>query len=165
MQKTRKKTQVKKEDTIIGKRWIYAWIIISIIIIDQFVKYIVIKHLINKIAIIPKILELEFVINTGGAFGIFNNYTMIISVISSIIILTALFYSRTILENDYFYMPIGLIIGGAISNLIDRIMYGFVIDFISISIWPVFNLADTAITMGVLWISYNYYRKKEFMLN
>jgi signal peptidase II len=56
----------------------------------------------------------------------------------------------------------GLILGGALSNLLDRVIYGYVIDYIDIRIWPVFNLSDTAITTGVFLIFLSSFRFRKF---
>jgi signal peptidase II len=89
--------------------------------------------------------------NTGAAFGIFQGNNSVFVVLAFIIIALILAYFPTIPQSDYFFrLALSLQLGGAVGNLIDRLMRGFVTDFISIGRFPVFNVADSCITMGVV---------------
>ena len=104
--------------------------------------------------VIPKIFHFTLVHNTGIAFGLFKNMGIVFIIVSVIAILffSWFLYSRR-QEKDFSTFSIlafSLIIGGAFGNLIDRLQFGFVIDFIDFRIWPVFNIADSAITIGAL---------------
>ena len=103
--------------------------------------------------VIRNVLHMTLVHNTGIAFGLFKNQGIVFIIIPMIaIILLAfnIYYYRSNKENlsRMYIVAFSLILGGAIGNLIDRITFGYVIDFIDFRIWPVFNVADSAITIG-----------------
>ncbi len=89
--------------------------------------------------------------NTGAAFGIFQHHTHILTFLSILTILVILIFYRKISHSGRILrIGIGLVAGGASGNLIDRLMFGYVIDFLDFQVWPVFNIADSAITVGVV---------------
>ncbi|MCL0091291.1 signal peptidase II [Dehalococcoidales bacterium] len=98
--------------------------------------------------------------NYGAAFGLFQDQTFTLIIVAlvgiSILLLYALFiYPRfSPLHDRLGKLALGLILGGTVGNLIDRLHFGYVTDFISIGIWPVFNLADSAIVVGVITFAY-----------
>lgn len=104
---------------------------------------------------------IRFPPNTGAAFGLFpdQSFILIIVAIAGIILLLvyALFIYRRypFLNNLPGRVALGLILGGTIGNLIDRLRFGGVTDFISIGIWPAFNLADSAVVVGVILFAYS----------
>lgn len=116
--------------------------------------------------IIDNFLNITYVRNTGAAWSILDNNTWIVTVISLLIIIGIICYvyrnrvSKKILKIGY-----GLILGGAIGNFIDRIVYGYVIDFIDIDIfgwnYPIFNLADMFIVVGVILVMIDAWRCKK----
>jgi len=99
--------------------------------------------------------RITYTTNTGGAFGILGNQGFLIVVTTMIGIAAILLYSRYPLFNRMLaQIALGLLLGGAVGNLIDRIFQGEVTDFIDVGAWPVFNFADTAITAGVILFLY-----------
>lgn len=105
--------------------------------------------------------DLHFVVkNTGAGFGILaNQYDMLIW-ISFFVIGLIFFYYDKIPANKFVQLSVGLILGGTIGNLIDRIRLNYVIDFIDLKFWPSFNIADSAVTVGVIiLIAYMVKRK------
>ena len=130
--------------------------ILAILAVDQCSKALVHFRLTigQSIPIIHNILYLTFIKNTGAAFGLFKNGTLIFIVISIVaVVLISALILKSIKKNDFLTDPVfnfGLIFiaSGALGNLIDRLRFGYVIDFIDIRIWPVFNIADTSITIG-----------------
>ena len=98
--------------------------------------------------------------NTGAAFGIFKGYSLaliIVDIIGIIVILLLVFVLRSrwsFLDSIPVLSAIGLVIGGTIGNLIDRLYQGYVTDFLDFKVWPVFNVADSAVTVGVIIIAY-----------
>ena len=131
----------------------------SIVFFDQFSKLYFSKILsINEsLPIIRGILHFTLVHNTGIAFGLFKNQGIvfiIIPIIATVLLVFNVYYYRynqDDLSRSYI-IAFSLILGGAIGNLIDRIYLGYVIDFIDFRIWPVFNVADSAITIGAVII-------------
>ncbi len=96
-------------------------------------------------------VQLTLVHNTGAAFGLFQRWTWIfvaVSLVTCGIILWSLRQERRGSPS----IALALILGGAVGNLIDRVVRGYVVDFIDLRVWPVFNVADSAITIGVAMI-------------
>ena len=129
-----------------------------IVLIDIVSKQLVSHFLVEgeSIVIIPKFFSLTFAKNTGVAFSMLEGMNIFIVIVTIIVIWCII---RYILHSSYlFYEVVGysFIIGGAIGNLIDRIIYGYVIDFFDFNIlgydFPVFNIADSAIVIGVILI-------------
>ena len=132
-------------------------ITILIIIIDQITKFFA-KAITNTVILIPKVLEFTFVKNTGVAFGLFKGMQWIMIVLVILIILIIIYFIKDV-KNKSLAISLSLILGGAIGNLIDRIVYSNVIDFIKISIWPVFNIADACITVGAILLIIYFIKK------
>ena len=88
--------------------------------------------------------------NTGAAFGIFQNANTVLKVLTSAIILFILGYYQTIpYAQKFVRVCLAIMLGGAVGNLIDRFRLGYVLDFIGVGRFPVFNLADSCVTVGV----------------
>jgi signal peptidase II len=110
----------------------------------------------ESLPVIKKIFHFTLVHNTGIAFGLFkdNGFVFLIIPIIAVALLSYnLYYYHKVGELDHFYvLGFSLILGGAIGNLTDRMLLGHVIDFIDLRVWPVFNVADSAITVGAFII-------------
>jgi len=134
---------------------------IIVILLDQIIKYIVSKYIqpSQSIPIIKDIIHLTYIQNTGAGFGILKGWNAILIFVSLIIIGIILFYFDRIIKEKQIHIPIALILGGAIGNLIDRVFLGHVIDFIDFRIWPAFNISDSCITIGALWLIVYFWRK------
>ena len=136
---------------------------IFIIIVDQLSKYIIFynyKTVINKDFLLFKIV---FVKNYGAAFNIFSGNRVFLSCISIIfsILLTYLILKKNTL-NSYDLYSYSFILGGTIGNGMDRILRGFVIDFINLNFinFPVFNIADISINIGFIFLLYSIFKNK-----
>ena len=134
---------------------------IFIILIDQFTKYLIIynnKKLIDKNFLIFK---LDFVKNYGAAFNIFSGNRIFLSCISIFfsLLLTYLIIKKNSL-NQLDLLSYSFILGGTIGNGMDRIIRGYVIDFINLNIisFPVFNIADISINIGFIFLMYNIFK-------
>lgn len=134
---------------------------LAIIFLDQITKRMVVDYmqLHKSIPLIKNILHLTYIQNTGAGFGILKGWNTTLIFLSLIIIGGILFYFDKIIKEKPMHIPIALILGGAVGNLIDRIFIGHVIDFIDFRIWPAFNVADSAITIGALWLIIYYWNK------
>jgi signal peptidase II len=100
-------------------------------------------------------IDLVHVRNTGVAFSLFAGGGTIVLVLTLIALAALTGYLIWRPERPYLWVPTGMLIGGAIGNLIDRLAHGAVTDFIKFPFWPAFNVADTSITLGVfalLWV-------------
>jgi len=124
-----------------------------IVILDQLTKYIIKQNfqLNQSIPVIKNILHMTYVTNTGSAFGLFKGLNWFFVLFSVIVIIAIFYYLKKIVKNEkLLQFAVGLLLGGTIGNLIDRIARGAVIDFIDFRIWPVFNIADSAVTIGIV---------------
>lgn len=134
-------------------------IAIILVLMDQIIKIVISTKLYNStIMLIPYVLNLTYVQNTGAAFGIGSNSTAMFIVVNIVVIglITYFAFSKKEEISKSILIALYLIIAGGISNLIDRIVRGFVIDYIDISQvikYPVFNLADIFIVMGCIIIA------------
>lgn len=134
----------KKED-------IYK-ITIVVLLLDQFIKYMINKFMeINtSIKVIPNFFNIFYVRNKGAAFSILEDSTILIIIISVIFIVILDQYIKK--EKNFTplsVLSLGMIMGGIFGNLMDRVIYHSVIDYLSFGNFPVFNLADIGITVGV----------------
>ena len=129
------------------------WVASLVLISDRLTKYIVIKRLLHgqSIIVFPNIFHITLVLNKGTAFGLFkdqNVFLISLSVLAISFIIIHIWLRKA--KDALLYLGLGLILGGAVGNLIDRIIYGYVIDFLDFRIWPVFNIADSSITIGAI---------------
>ncbi len=100
--------------------------------------------------------------NTGAAFGLLPGQSFLLTIVALISIALLLAYALVIyrgfpfLDNRLGRSALGLVIGGAAGNLIDRLRFGYVTDFIDFNLWPAFNIADSAVTVGVILFAYSF---------
>jgi signal peptidase II len=141
--------------------WLRPILIAStVIVLDQITKFWIWNTLgpveLTSRPLVGDWLKLTLVKNTGIAFGLFQSNAQFFTFTSVLISLGAIYFYRYHLPNQRLLVQIctGLIIGGAIGNIIDRIRLGFVIDFIHVTWFPgIFNIADSGITVGVLTLA------------
>lgn len=104
----------------------------------------------GAIELVPGLLWLLYVENTGAAFGLLQGRNPVLALVALVIVLVlALWFRALAATTAWGALALGLQIGGALGNVVDRLRHGFVIDFIDVPYWPTFNLADSAITVGV----------------
>lgn len=121
------------------------------LILDQASKMLIMAGMTRgqSIPVIDGIFHITYIHNPGAAFGLLANRTSFFIVVSLLAIAGAVFfYRKQGVRRGLLPAALGMIVGGALGNLVDRVRYGEVIDFIDFIIWPVFNLADTAIVVG-----------------
>ncbi|MBI4180834.1 MAG: signal peptidase II [Chloroflexi bacterium] len=105
------------------------------------------------------LFRLTYIHNSGAAFGLFQGQSFsltIVALIGIVVLLLFVFFSSrhfTFFDNKLNKLALSLVLGGTIGNLIDRLRMGYVTDFIDIGIWPAFNIADSAITTGVILLA------------
>ena len=127
--------------------------------VDYVLKLLVINNLkpSGSVEIIPGLFSLKYVENKGAAFGILSNARWVFIVFTIVIIIALIiFIARKRIDSKLFNTSAVLIIGGGIGNLIDRVFYGYVVDYLSLSFFPpVCNFADYCISIGaVLMVIY-----------
>ncbi|MCA1743509.1 MAG: signal peptidase II [Desulfonatronovibrio sp.] len=122
--------------------------------------------------VIPGLFNLVHVLNKGAAFGFLadlegNMQTYFFIGVTGLAVVLIFHLLRTVDREDYYlFSALGLILGGALGNLIDRIRLGMVIDFLDIYVsnhhWPAFNVADMAISTGAILLLVSFYKKKRY---
>ena len=138
-----------------------------VVLLDQVSKWFMVAQLepYQAHSVIPGFFDLVLVKNKGMAFGILGQsrshvaaYLLMGATLAAILVIVVFFW-RARRDQKWLTVGLALILGGAVGNLVDRIRLGFVIDFLDFSIkgyhWPAFNLADSAVTMGTLWLLLN----------
>ena len=105
---------------------------------------------------------MTYVENTGTAFGFLQGNNKALAIFAFMILVALLYGARGLSERGGFWGALGvaLVLGGAVGNIMDRIHFGRVIDFLDFRVWPVFNVADSAITVGTLCILMGLFRKE-----
>lgn len=127
-------------------------LIFFLIILDQFTKI----FFYEKTIIITDFFYLTYTENTGIAFSLLQNNNFILMILTTIILIGIIYLYKKEEKNR---IGLSFIIAGATGNLIDRIIHGFVIDFIRIGPWPIFNLADAFNIIGIIILIYQIYKK------
>ena len=106
------------------------------------------------------ILDVTLTTNTGSLFGLFTTFgnSNLVFILLSIIAIPLLVLAFRDEQNPRLHLPLGLVIGGILGNFLDRVYFGAVIDWLRVPHWPVFNLADTALVIGVVLLLYHTLR-------
>lgn len=116
----------------------------------------------ESIPLIPGVFHLTYVLNPGAAFGILQDRRLFFIAVALLTVGAIVFFATRMQPRDrrgFLPLALGLLLGGAMGNLIDRIRFGQVIDFFDFRVWPVFNVADSAITVGVGLLIFYLYRE------
>lgn len=140
----------------------FTMLAIGVVILDQVTKILVLRHLPlhDSVAVIPGFFSLTHVRNPGGAFGFLaqndsplRHWLFLLAAVFALGMILYL-YHQTPRSRPFFGFALALIFGGAIGNLIDRLRFGEVVDFLDVYVgylhWPTFNVADSAVTVGVI---------------
>jgi signal peptidase II len=132
-----------------------------VVAVDQLSKWAIVRELgpsqgNHRTEVARNLLAFHYVENSGAAFGVFRGQTVVLTAVAAFVVVALIFsYRRARHATWQLTTGLGLILGGAIGNLVDRIRLGYVVDFVSVSVWPKFNVADGAITIGVLLIAWH----------
>ena len=149
---------MKKKSLIIG---------LFILVIDQLIKILIDQtfYIGKIISIIPNFFYVTKVYNTGAAWSIFEGYRFVLIGISIIALTILIFYEKEFKNNFRNIVAFSLIYGGLLGNLVDRLIYGYVIDYFKILLgsydFPIFNLADMAIVSGFILLIYAIMRGED----
>ncbi len=125
---------------------------VCVFLMDQLTKRLILSHFSTgmSVAVIRNVFHLTLVENTGIAFGFFQRHPNLLFLVITLSVITlgvlAFSFGK---KNVWKQIAFGLILGGAIGNWLDRFRFGHVVDFLDFRIWPVFNVADASITIGV----------------
>ena len=157
------------QDSIAGSGVLKRLILIagSVIVLDQITKALIIRTLAlyESITVIPGVFDITHVLNPGGAFGLFASHSpgvraFFFLIVSSVVACLVLwFYRQTAQSHPFLSCGLAGIFGGAVGNLIDRFRFGQVVDFLDFHLgphhWPAFNVADSAISIGMAIFLYH----------
>jgi len=133
--------------------------------LDQFTKWLVASNLavnqsVDPIPALFGVLAITHVTNTGVAFGLFKEAGTFFIFVAVVVITVIVVYLRQLPQDQWLVrLALGLQLGGAFGNLVDRLRLGYVVDFIDLKIWPVFNVADSAIVVGVALLAVSMWRE------
>jgi signal peptidase II len=138
-------------------RWLFLGAVtVGVIVIDQATKALVSSSLqIDQpwapIESLSHLFTITYTTNTGAVFGIFPDAGVVLLIIAVVVVGLIIYYYRRLSGQGSWIirLALGLQLGGAIGNLIDRVRLGHVVDFLNLKFWPVFNVADSCIVIGV----------------
>ena len=148
---------------ILFRPYIYASIIAAV---DLYIKYIIRTNNIQENIVIDNFLTIDLTYNTGIAFGLFSEYTLVTYFFSVVVFSWLIFQFRNVKQNTLEFYSLTLILGGAIGNLGERgwnLIFnnnGKVTDFVELLFIPSFNLADTYITFGICFLLFSEIKNK-----
>jgi signal peptidase II len=136
------------------------FLIVSIILsLDLITKFLASQNLLlnQSLPLIKGFFYLTLIHNRGAAFGILKNQTALFiftSLLAVVLIYSSLKKNKSYKKLTLASVSLAFILGGALGNLIDRLFLGYVVDFLDFRIWPVFNIADSAITIGAILLGW-----------
>jgi signal peptidase II len=143
---------------------IFYLIALIILLVDQLFKFMVQEsmRLGQTVPLLGNALKLTYVRNTGAAFSLFVGFSPYL-VVAGILVAAAVIYFHYRVPKGNFILQAGLafVLGGSLGNLVDRIFRSYVIDYIDITVWPVFNFADVMINLGVILIAFKLFEKEK----
>jgi signal peptidase II len=132
--------------------------------LDQLLKFLVVKNLAlgQSLPLIGQAVKLTYVRNTGAAFSLFVGFSPYLAAVGLIAALVVIYWhTRTSPKNILLQIGLAAVLGGCCGNLLDRVVRHYVIDYLDFKLWPVFNLADLAINLGVVLIAWSLFCQKE----
>ncbi|MEO8191122.1 MAG: signal peptidase II [Acidobacteriota bacterium] len=154
-------------------RTAYFLVSLGVLVLDQWSKGLITRsfEVHQSASVITNLFDLTYVRNSGAAFGLFASVDSSVKaiVLNSVAVLVFLVVSAYALRSSHrsirLQLGFALILGGAVGNLLDRVRFGYVVDFLDISIsghhWPAFNVADSAICMGVALLFLDMLRSED----
>ena len=134
---------------------------LAVVGLDQLAKAAVVQALgpgaeRHRVEVLGSIFAIHYVENTGAAFGLLRGQGAVLSLLALVVLGgLVLYYRRLATAGLLAGVSLGLLVGGAVGNLVDRARLGYVVDFVAVGPWPKFNLADSAITVGVLLLAWH----------
>ena len=161
------KISVEQEITLKEKRMAALPVIIGVAAIvftlDQISKFLIVRNIPlwgywSVSENIARLFRFTFTINTGAAFGMFPKAGLVFMIIAIVVVIGIVVFSHHLpVESTWVRVSLGLQLGGAMGNLLDRISRGFVVDFFDVGFWPIFNIADVAVVVGVCMLVYYFF--------
>jgi len=139
------------------------FISLTVFFLDQLSKFFIVKALggVSTLPVVPGIFHLTPLTNPGVAFGLLRGYGVGVTLGTTLLLIGLLLsVLKGKKKGPALTVGLGLILGGAIGNLVDRLRVGGVIDFLDFRIWPVFNVADSCITIGAVLMAWHLLRHR-----
>jgi signal peptidase II len=135
---------------------IFIFTALFLLVVDQSTKaFVRTKLSVGKnIPVLGRIFSIEYIQNPGALFGMFPSYANFFIVISVLVIIISTYVLFKFPFSKFLLFALGLMLGGIAGNLIDRTVFGYVTDFLYITHWPIFNVADSAIDIGLAFFVY-----------
>jgi signal peptidase II len=140
--------------------WVYGTAAV-VVVLDQLTKWLVVRQLGGgrPLRLLGSFVELRYTTNSGGAFSLLTGAPLFFALTAAVIV-GGIVYAARRAEGRALLFALGLLLGGAVGNLLDRLLrggvplHGEVVDFVKVGPWPVFNLADSCITIGGLLLAF-----------
>ncbi|AMP20184.1 hypothetical protein AZF37_02455 [endosymbiont 'TC1' of Trimyema compressum] len=133
-------------------------VIIVLVLIDQASKFIVGNTMTagQQIILIPDVFNIRFILNKGAAFGILENAQWLFISLTAIVVIIILIQIRSERKKGHNVIPEAILLGGALGNLIDRLIFGYVRDFLEVPFFAVMNFADWFVSLGIVLVIIKY---------
>ena len=143
----------------------WTWLVVPVLALlilafDQVTKRFIVNNVppyavVQPLPALAHLFNLTYITNTGAAFGLFQDRSILFVGIAVIVSVAIVFYLRQVPQDEWLVkISLAMQLGGALGNLLDRVRLGFVVDFVDFHAWPVFNFADTFIVVGVGLLAY-----------
>ncbi len=145
---------------ISARRWtreaLFVALVLLVLGVDQLTKFLVRTYMeVGESVPEDGIIRLTYIQNTGSAFGLFASQTLVLTIAAAVGVgLIVYFLVKGGGASTLLSVSLVLQLGGAIGNLIDRLAFGYVVDFADLRVWPIFNVADSSITIGFLLLAW-----------
>lgn len=141
-----------------GKHLVFWLVALGVLLLDRISKVLVAFYIPLNDSLDWGFLSITHVLNTGTAFGLLKNASWFFAVLAFAV---CLYIALKYLAFPFHVQPVlALVFAGALGNLIDRLWYGAVVDMIDLHFWPVFNIADSAITLAIIWLLFLGWKRK-----
>jgi len=141
-------------------------VILTVVVLDQAAKALVVAWIgpdesYHRWEVAGPWLAFEYIENTGAAFGVLAGRVWLLSILAVLVALGFLLaFRRDLPHSGMLRLSIGLVTGGGIGNFLDRLRLGYVVDYVAIGVWPKFNVADSAITIGLIVLALTALREE-----
>ena len=152
---------MQKADSPLRKWWYLtiSLVVLLVVTTDQLTKLWIRTYTEGQVIFKLGFFQFNPIRNTGASFGLFQGYSSALTVVA-IVSIVLLLSGAFLIHRHFPYLvttpnmiALGLVIGGTVGNLIDRLRFGYVTDFLDVGFWPVFNVADSAVTVAVILIA------------
>jgi len=138
---------------------LFLILFISVLLLDQLTKHLVRTYITSPVDI--GLFTIVYTTNTGIAFSMLQNFPLIPAIVAILVILLIFINRKSLLLDNLISIGFGLIAAGATGNLVDRFAFSRVTDFIDFHFWPVFNVADSALTVGAIFLIIYFWKKQK----